>query len=264
MTVETSRAAPTEGLATGYVDKPNPNSLAAAQAAAQPPQSERPAWLPDNFKTPEDFAKSYKEIQGQTTKLAQELATLKKGGKTEGDQDGEAAEKLAAAGVPQESLQKWSETFWSTGEVPAEAYEELAKVGITKDIIDDYANTRKSLQEGQMQTVMNAGGGKENVEKMFAWAGQNLKDAEVEYFNSAFSGNDINAAIVAMEALKGRFEASEGRNPNLVSGGNVPGSDGSVFTSTAQVVQAMSDPRYHIDPAYRAEVEKKLGRSKVM
>jgi len=37
----------------------------------------RPAWLPDNFKTEEDFAKSYKESQATLTRQAQELASLR-------------------------------------------------------------------------------------------------------------------------------------------------------------------------------------------
>ena len=36
-----------------------------------------------------------------------------------------------------------------------------------------------------------------------------------------------------------------------------------VFRSQAEVVQAMSDPRYDRDPAYRNDVFEKLGRSNV-
>ena len=36
-----------------------------------------------------------------------------------------------------------------------------------------------------------------------------------------------------------------------------------VFRSQAEVVQAMSDPRYDNDPAYRNDVFEKLGRSNV-
>ena len=36
---------------------------------------------------------------------------------------------------------------------------------------------------------------------------------------------------------------------------------GDVFRSQAQLVQAMSDPRYDTDPAYRSDVVEKLNRS---
>lgn len=38
---------------------------------------ERPAWLPGNFKSPEDLAKSYQSAQGELTRTQQELAQLR-------------------------------------------------------------------------------------------------------------------------------------------------------------------------------------------
>jgi hypothetical protein len=40
-------------------------------------------------------------------------------------------------------------------------------------------------------------------------------------------------------------------------------SRGDVFRSQAQLIAAMSDPRYDNDPAYRADVVEKLERSDV-
>ena len=42
-----------------------------------------------------------------------------------------------------------------------------------------------------------------------------------------------------------------------------PKGDGSIFGSQAEVVEAMSDPRYDRDPAFRQQVMKKLERSNV-
>ena len=38
----------------------------APQEEAQDNQSERPEWLPEKFKTPEDLAKSYSELEKKT------------------------------------------------------------------------------------------------------------------------------------------------------------------------------------------------------
>ena len=43
---------------------------------ADNPESQRPEWLPENFKSPEDFAASYKESQRKITELAQEKKGL--------------------------------------------------------------------------------------------------------------------------------------------------------------------------------------------
>ena len=45
--------------------------------------------------------------------------------------------------------------------------------------------------------------------------------------------------------------------------GNAPKQSGDQFRSQAEVVQAMSDPRYDKDSAYRQDVMKKLERSNV-
>lgn len=44
--------------------------------AADNPEAERPEWLPENFKSPEDLARSYSEAQRKITELAQEKKGL--------------------------------------------------------------------------------------------------------------------------------------------------------------------------------------------
>jgi len=43
--------------------------------------------------------------------------------------------------------------------------------------------------------------------------------------------------------------------------GKAPKTSGDVFRSQAEVVAAMSDPRYDNDPAYRMDIVEKLDRS---
>jgi hypothetical protein len=43
--------------------------------------------------------------------------------------------------------------------------------------------------------------------------------------------------------------------------GKAPSTKGDQFKSQAQVIEAMNDPRYEKDPAYRKEVADKLERS---
>ena len=45
--------------------------------------------------------------------------------------------------------------------------------------------------------------------------------------------------------------------------GRAPRQQADVFRSQAEVVEAMSDPRYDRDPAYRQDVFEKLGRSNI-
>ena len=45
--------------------------------------------------------------------------------------------------------------------------------------------------------------------------------------------------------------------------GKPPVEKGDVFRSQAELVAAMSDPRYDLDPAYRMDVVDKLDRSNI-
>ena len=67
---------------------------------------------------------------------------------------------------------------------------------------------------------------------------------------------------MAMELLLARYEKSlkAGGGPELLSG--TPGVAVSAgFRSQAELVAAMRDKRYNVDPAYRADVEKRLAIS---
>ena len=68
---------------------------------------------------------------------------------------------------------------------------------------------------------------------------------------------------IALAGLQARYQANAAREPNLI-GGKAPRGARDKFESTAQVVQAMNDPLYQSDPAYRKKVSDKLARSNVM
>jgi hypothetical protein len=91
------------------------------------------------------------------------------------------------------------------------------------------------------------------------WASENLSDAEVESFNKAVSLGDPHIGRLAVQGLISQFTKADG--PRLVDGERIMGDRGDVFSSHAQIQQAMSDPRYDNDPAYRDAVSKKILRS---
>ena len=64
---------------------------------------------------------------------------------------------------------------------------------------------------------------------------------------------------LAVAGLKAKYDNSNGYEGRMLTGKSTSSSD--VFRSQAQLVQAMADPRYDNDPAYRADVVEKLNRS---
>ena len=70
------------------------------------------------------------------------------------------------------------------------------------------------------------------------------------------------AAYFAVTSLVQRFHADQDTDGTMLTGKTAP-DKADVFRSQAQLVEAMSDPRYDKDPAYRADIAAKLERSDI-
>ena len=66
---------------------------------------------------------------------------------------------------------------------------------------------------------------------------------------------------LALQALYYRYTDAMGQDGELIQG--KPASAESTFRSQAELIQAMNDPRYDSDPAYRQDIINKLDRSDV-
>ena len=97
---------------------------------------------------------------------------------------------------------------------------------------------------------------------MIEWAKANMTPAEIAAYNAAVSSGNADQAKLAALGLSAKFSKAVGSDPQRLLGGQKAGSD-DVFESTAQVTEAMRDPRYAKDPAYRAKVQAKLSRSNI-
>ena len=74
-------------------------------------------------------------------------------------------------------------------------------------------------------------------------------------------GGDIETAKFAVQGLMSKAGANP-KQPSLFEGTSDAVSK-DAFQSVAQVTEAMNDPRYEKDPAYRKMVEDKISRSQV-
>lgn len=281
------------------VNAPAEEGLSNTPADNAKTDMERPGWLPENFKDTEDLWKSYQELRKDHTKKSQELASIKKaapgddwkvGGeppkedpkeepKSEGDEkkpedapkEGEEKKEPATLddaktllpGFTESEIQEISNYAWEHGQLTEEHYEKLQKQGYSKTVVDQFMAGQFAVREAQTQALINAGGGQERVNHMFAWARDNLSSQEIDAYQSKLDQGGAEA-ILAMESLSAKYGASgEAIGGRSVSGEPANSGDTSVFRSTAQVQEAMSDPRYKKDPAYRRSVEEKIARSNV-
>lgn len=237
----------------------------------------RPEWLPENFNSVEQFLESHKELRADHTRKAQELSELKKApaadlpsdeGNTpdetpSDDKPSEDGERFLP-GMENADVQAISEYAWENGELTDDHYDQLSKAGYSKDVVDQYMAGQMNQAANTQESLLNAGGGSEAVQSMFDWAQGSLAESEVDMYNSKFASGGAEA-IMAMEHLKGRYDAS-GSNPvgKNVSGANAPGESTATYKSIAEMQKDMSDPRYQHDPAFRSAVASKLDRSSIL
>lgn len=122
--------------------------------------------------------------------------------------------------------------------------------------------TKQVLSGEDVQELKGLAGGEEQYNQMLGWAGENLSQQEIDMYDSIMDRGDPAAAFFAVQALTYRYQDANGVEGNLVKG-KAPTNPTGSFRSQAELVQAMSDPRYDRDPAYRQDVIQKLERSNI-
>jgi hypothetical protein len=150
--------------------------------------------------------------------------------------------------------------FSSRGPQQEEETEEEEADGEEEEVEED--NSPETLTEDQAVQLQNMVGGAQAYNDMLIWAGQNLSKEDCDVFDSVVGKGDPNSCLFAIQALNAKYQEAVGNDGRLLTGqGAVDKQD--VFRSQQEVVQAMSDPRYEKDPAFRNDVYAKLERSNI-
>lgn len=240
----------TDGKTSVAVSEPTPSTTTAEPAQPVVPPAERPAWLPEAFKTEAEF----KEWYSSTEKGKVETPSVDPAKPDENTPQVD----LNKPAEPTQVTQKFFDEFASKGSLTEASYAELAKMGFDKGVVDAYIAGQSALVEQRTQAGYAAVGGKESFDKMAAWASANLAPNELATFNAQV-GQSLDVATLAVKGLQARFIAATGSNPTgLLSGSANPVAPNSGFASRAQVTEAMRNPKYESDPAYRASVMDRL------
>lgn len=113
------------------------------------------------------------------------------------------------------------------------------------------------LTDEDIDGLQSIVGGEEQYGAMVQWASQALSPQEVEMFDTVIQRGDPLACFFAVQALASRYQDAQGYDGQMLTG-RAPTSSREVFRSQAELVRAISDPRYDSDPAYRADVAAKL------
>ncbi len=201
-------------------------------------EEEAPDWLPEKFKTPQDLAKAYSELERKL-----------------GDSKGDSAE----VSLDYETL---SQEYWDNGQLSEQAYGSLEDAGIPKHIVDTYIAGQQAVLSNVQNTVFTTVGGEDQYQAMMAWAGENLSESEQTIFDRSVNTNNLDQTMYAVKGLHARYAAEAGVEPTLLQG-SAPSTNTGAYASAAEVKRDMADRRYSTDPSFRERVARKLAKSNV-
>ena len=217
---------------------------------------ERPQWLPEKFKSPEDLAKAYAELETKLGKPAESKA----------DPNAQPApdqvqQELASKGL---DLSEFSSEFNTKGELSAESYDKLEKAGYPRNYVDQYIEGQKARAALYESEVRAVAGGEQSFSEMIEWAKSNLNPTEISAYNAAIDSGDPNIAKLAVAGIYQKFTNARPTEPTLFKGTTNASGSSDVYESIAQMQKDMASPEYKTDPAFRARVQAKLGRSNIL
>jgi hypothetical protein len=217
---------------------------------------ERPEWLPEKFKTVEDMAAAYKELEAGKSKPKAEETEAKEGDEVVAD------EAIKKAGLDMEALG----AEWDTdGKLSDESYKALEAVGITPDMVELYAaglEAQRSSTEAEMLAPL--GGNRETYNEMISWAADELPESEIDSFNAVLETGNTPAIKLAVAELAQKYGNANGVEPKTILSGTPASTANSTYSSTADLMKDMQNPEYTKNPSFRAKVEAKLGRSNIL
>lgn len=240
---------------------PNDAALAAkAEGTATPTQADqRPAWLPEKFKSAEDMAAAYAELEKKQSQPAPKADPTKP---IEKAPEADAAKAVADAGLDFEAL---GQQINETGDISKEARDALIAKGIPNEVIDQHVAGHKSQIDSAVKAAYDAAGGQEQFTAMSQWAATDATEAQLHTYNTLVQKGDQKSIAAAMQYLKGIHEEAVGKAaPRRLDGSANAAPSNDVYTSRAQVTADMKNPLYKTDPAFRAQVESKIKRSSVL
>ena len=210
---------------------------------------------PEKFKSDEEWRRSYDDLERR-------FHSPPSADQEQTEQSELSIPEATDAPFDMEALQK---EYMETGGLKDASYKLLEDAGISKQYADTYIEGVKALGQQIGNQVKDSVGGSGDYQNMVEWAQANYTPEQIQAYDNAVNSGDVQLAMLTARGLQADYQNSSGYEGQTVSGDtSLRMSDSSdVFRSNAQVTEAMKDPRYETDMAYRQDVRDKLERSEV-
>lgn len=146
-----------------------------------------------------------------------------------------------------------------TGDLSEETIKALEDAGYPVEVVESFIEGRKAIEAKFTNAVYDSVGGEKEYQKIITWASNNLQKKSIDSFNRAIDNNNIDAIVLMLEGMKAKMVAKMGTAKKSIHGSAKPHqSQHKGFTSKADIIKAMSDPRYGRDAKYTQEVEQMM------
>ena len=223
------------------------------------------ARLAGKYKDAQELEKAYIELEKKLgSKDAQQEETAEPETQDQQEERSEYSTQI-------EAISRAAEEFNSKGELSAETLAEFEKMS-SKELVQAYfqyeqglpamdAPQSVELSQADVNSIQNSVGGEAAYQRLVGWAAQNFSEAEIQAFDNVVDSGNVAAINLALAGLQARYTDANGYEGKMIQGKAAAPAD--TFRSQAEVVRAMSDPKYDRDPAYRNDVMEKLARSDI-
>lgn len=227
--------------------------------------------LAGKYENAEQLERAYLELQSKLGDASQRDAEGDVPEEEFEDQDQEAEEDEEVEYTEAErAILEASEEYYSEEGLSEETYNQLAQFD-SQELLDTYLALQEQQQEApaadlsdaEVNSIYSLAGGAEQYNAITEWAGQNMDPTFVNAYDRVVEGGDPASIQLALAGLMATYYENNGYEGRMYSGGRGEVENAPAFRSQAEVIEAMNDPRYETDPAYRQDVYDALERSNI-
>lgn len=169
-------------------------------------------------------------------------------------------------GLSQDAVTRIQQEYQNEDRLSEESYRELAEAGYSKAFVDAYIRGQEALVNQYVEKVMDFVGGRERFQQVYGHMKTNNPEG-AEALIKAFESRDV-ATMKTILNLAGQSrdktfgKKAERSIAKRATPAKPVARKAEGFESQAEMIKAMSDPRYRTDSKYRREVEQKVIDSK--
>jgi len=210
-----------------------------------------PTLLAGKYQDAAELEKAYLELQRKFSETT---------GAKEGDEEGPAFsikskgdEEKAADPV---DTSRYKREMLEDGQLSEQSMKELKGMGFDEELMAHVMKGLEDTKATRQREILEVFGSQTRMDEISRWAGANLTEKEIELIETQARSLDSDVARSALKGLVARYESSPMGQQSLE--GVTGGPSVQPFKSNHEMTQAMNDPRYKKDEAYRAEVAARI------